>query len=72
MKKRIISIFFVLAMMLNISACGKDTSKGTLNTTLPLGESDFAYTVIYGEDNAEDLSDSVSFLTAVTVKQYSV
>ncbi len=67
MIKRILSIFFVIAMVLNVASCG-NTQKAAVNTTLPLGESDFAYMVIYGLDEADALSESVSAL-ALSVRK---
>lgn len=70
MKKRIVSIFFVVIMVLNLAACGKNEKPVATVNTLPMGDSTFAYTVIYGEEQAEEVSESVSKIALAVKKNF--
>lgn len=61
MKKRIFSVVFAVLMLFNIVGCGKSQTVNTnVSKTLPIGEKDFAYSIIYGNDASDDISVFVS------------
>lgn len=70
MKKKITSILFVMVFVFNLAACGKEKTQTPSVKTLPLGDSAFAYTILYSEEDLEVLSDSISSLSLAIKKNF--
>ena len=70
MKKKITSILFVIVFVFNLAACGKEKTQTPSVKTLPLGDSAFAYTILYSEEDLEVLSDSISSLSLAIKKNF--
>ena len=51
-----------MVFVFNLAACGKEKTQTPSVKTLPLGDSAFAYTILYSEEDLEVLSDSISSL----------